>query len=534
MDNEYDVIVIGSGGAGLSAAIEAKQKANKVLVVSKTTPTQSQTVQAQGGINAVIYDNKDSVDNHIFETYNSAQDLANKDNIRFLCERAKNTIFWLDKLGVPFSKTEKGEFAQRPFGGSKYIRTCYSSDYTGFKILHTLYDTCIKENIQFLNEYVLLDFECNNNNICNLVVFNLKTSEVVNLKAKSYVLATGGASNCFTGFTTNSVSTSADGLAIALKNGLELSNMEFIQFHPTALKRNNSLISESARAVGAYIVTKDEKRFIDELDTRDNVARAIKEKLLKKEEVFLDLRHLNESKLKVLIPQEIRLIKDMLGLDIKNDLIPINPAAHYCMGGIKTNVSCETSIKNLFVAGEVAQANIHGANRLGGNSLLEIIALGRIAGNNASKIKEIEKKAKNHKLEKLENEINSLLSNKKIVNIYKIRNELGKKMFENVGLFRDEKGLKEVINFLDIKDKEIENIGIKDKSKVYNKNILEYFELKNLILISKVITKSALKRKESRGSHYRIDFNKNNDLYSINSIIKMLDKQLIHKFEKVL
>lgn len=308
-----DVIIVGSGGAGLSAALGAKEAGASVLVISKTFPTHSQTVQAQGGINAVLYkDKNDSIEEHINDTYTSSRTLSNKSNIKFMCDNGKETIKWLDKLGVPFSRNEEDNIAQRPFGGTKAIRTCYSSDYTGLKILHTLYDNCLKQNIDFLYEHILVDLIIDNNRVVGVKVLNLLNSEINEIYSKTVILATGGYSNIFSGFTTNSNLTTGDGIAIAFNRGAKLSNLEFVQFHPTALKYSNTLISESARAEGAYLVTKEGDRFVDELRTRDIVARAIKDKILEGKEVYLDLRHLDIKVLKEKMPQEIKLIKDFL------------------------------------------------------------------------------------------------------------------------------------------------------------------------------------------------------------------------------
>lgn len=343
-------------------------------------------MQAQGGINCVLDYENDSISNHLTDTYKSSKQLGNIKTIKKMCESAQETITWLDRLGVPFSRDTSGNIAQRYFGGTKAKRTCYSSDYTGLKIIHTLYDNCIKKDIEFLNEHSLIDLIIKNKKYLGINVFNLLNGEEISLYSKTLIIATGGYGNIYSTHTTNSISTTGDGLAIAFKHGIKLSNLEFIQFHPTALKGTNTLISESARAEGAFLIDDEGKRFVDELTTRDEVARAIKKKIDNGENVYLDMRHININIIKEKMPQEKKLIKDIMNLDLHKDLIPIVPAVHYTMGGILTNVSCETSIKDIFACGEVAQNNTHGANRLGGNSLLEIITFGKIAGSNAAEI----------------------------------------------------------------------------------------------------------------------------------------------------
>lgn len=531
-----DIIIIGSGGAALSAALKAKENNAEVLVISKTYPTHSQTVQAQGGINAVLNEEIDSVKFHIEDTYKSSKKLANKKNIEYMCNMAKDTIFWLDEIGVPFSKSETSQIEQRPFGGTKYSRTCYSSDYTGLKIMHTLYDTCIKNEIKFLNEYILIDLVVENNCVKACYILNLLNSKIEKIYTKSVILATGGYSNIYQPYTTNSNSTTGDGIAIAYNNGAKLSNMEFVQFHPTALKGSNTLISESARAEGAYLVCKDGTRFVNELSTRDEVARAIKHKMIEGEDVYLDLRHLDINVVKEKMPQEIKLIKELLNLNVEKDLIPINPAAHYTMGGILTNVSCETSIENLYACGECAQTNIHGANRLGGNSLLEIISFGRVCGENASKkaLKIDEKVASDFDKNIYENYIHTIISKKSDTTIYKIKEKLAEIMFTKVGLFRNKDSLIELKEELEILSNDFNKVGISDKSEIYNKNLQEYFELKNILTISQLVVISAIQREESRGSHYRTDYQKESSKFEKISIIYKKENKLIHQFEEIL
>ena len=528
-----DVIIIGSGGAGLSSALSAKEKSDKVLIISKTFPTHSQTVQAQGGINCVINHQVDSIANHINDTYNSSKFLSKTSNIKIMCENAQSTINWLDKIGVPFSRDINGNIEQRYFGGTKHKRTCYSADYTGLKIMHTLYDNCLKNNINFLYEHILIDIIIENDEYKGVKVLNLLNSNITNIYSKTLIIATGGYGSIYSSHTTNSNSTTGDGLAIAFKNGIKLSNLEFVQFHPTALKGTNSLISESARAEGAYLVDENGNRFVDELATRDEVARAIKSKLLSGHNVFLDLRHINITILKEKMPQELRLIKDVLNLNVENDLIPITPAAHYTMGGILTNVSCETSIKNIFACGEVAQNNIHGANRLGGNSLLEIITFGKIAGENAIINANKITKTESIKKENSSNFVELILNKKNEKSIYQIKKELSSLLFKNVGLFRTKKELEYAKERLEILEEEYNLTGIEDKARLYNKNLLDYIELGNIILVSKLTIISALKREESRGSHYRIDYPEMLKEYEKISIIKLDNKNIVHSFEEI-
>jgi succinate dehydrogenase / fumarate reductase flavoprotein subunit len=516
-----DVIVIGSGGAGLSAALSAKKEGKNVLVISKTYPTHSQTCQAQGGINAVLSSTKDdSVENYFNDTYRASHKLGKKEHIEFFCSNSSDTINWLDSIAVAFSRDENGNISQRKFGGTKAKRTCYSSDYTGLKILHTLYDQCLKNNITFQNESMLLDLVVENNKVKGVIVYNLLTGEIEQIQSKAVILAGGGYAGVYTGFTTNSYATTGDCIAIAYKSGAKISNMEFVQFHPTALENKNILISESARGEGGYLVDEDENRFIDELKPRDEVARAIFTKNLEGKKVYLDLRHLGLEKINETMPQERRLVQEFMKLNMENDLIPINPSSHYSMGGILTKLNTQTSIKNLFACGECSQSGVHGANRLGGNSLLEIVMFGKEAGKEASRIIEEDfEEISDNKLKAIKMKIENLFESDNYIDFYSIKKELGRLMFENVGLFREEKKLKTALSKIEQFQDSIKNIGIKDKNKTYNKNLTDYLELENMLIVSQMIVNSALNRKESRGAHYRVDFKDENESFDKNSIL---------------
>ncbi len=513
-----DILVIGSGGAGLTVALEAKKNKNcKVVVLSKTYATASQTCQAQAGINAVLDETTDSTKNHIEDTIKSAHGIGNKETIEYMCQNSKKTIKWLDDIGVPFSRDENNNIAQRKLGGTKYVRSCYSSDYTGLKILHTLYDNCLKNDIEFMSEYMVLNFivDTEINTIKGVIVLELNTGEVKQILAKTVVVASGGYGGIYEEYTTNSSATTGDMISIALNSNCDVSDMEYVQFHPTSLKGSCILISESARGAGGYLVAsaaekKDEiHRFIDELLPRDVVARAIYEKIQEGNDVYLDLRHLGIEKIQRLMPQEYNLTLEFTGLKLDQDLIPIQPAAHYTMGGIIADIDGQTNIKNLFAVGECSLNGVHGANRLAGNSLLEIITFGKRVGQNAldksnqiasfdtSKVYdtfELEKK----KLEDIYNYPNE-------IDFYKIKSSIGKMMYDDVGLFRKKDKMENVLAKLNQWKTEINKMGITDKSKVYNTNLKEFLEFKSILDVSISITSSAIKNETSRGAHYRMD-----------------------------
>ena len=522
-----DILILGSGGAGLCAALEAKRKGKSVLVVSKTYPTQSQTSQAQGGINAVLEqrENGDSTQNHIEDTLRSAHGLGDEKTISYMCEKSEDTISWLDRLGVPFSRDEKTLIASRSLGGASHPRACYSSDYTGLKILHTLYDSSLKEGIEFLNEHMLLSFIIEDKMVKGITCLDLVTSEVKQILASNVIVASGGYGSLYHGFTTNSSATTGDSIAAALEQKIEVSNMEYIQFHPTALKKSFVLMSESARGEGGYLVTKDEKRFVDELLPRDVVARAIMEKLQDGEEVYLDLRHLGLEKIKKAMPQEYDLALEFAKKRLDSDLVPIMPAAHYTMGGIDTDIQGRTSIENLYAIGECSSNGVHGANRLGGNSLLEIVTFGRAIGeyvaskNNKTEL--IEKEYEEYKKDR--QKIEQLFELPNEVDFYTVRKLLGVEFYKNVGLFRSKEKLESTLKkVLEWKEK-LPLMGVSDKSKTYNTNLKEFIEFSNLLTIAQAVILSALKREESRGAHYRSDFPQEDPRYAEKSLISDLE-----------
>ncbi len=514
-----DVLVIGSGGAGLVAAIAAKESGASVKVVGKSFPTRSQTSMAQGGINAAMANvDADSVEAHIADTLKSAQGLADEGAVRKLCEEAIESIEWLDRIGLPFSRTKEGEIAQRRLGGASGIRACYAQDYTGLKILHTLYDQASKMGIEFVNEHFVLNYvvegkKSDKPHVSGATFLNIKTGEVVQMDAKAVIVATGGYSQLYHGFTTNSSASTGDGAAAAIRAGARLSDMEFVQFHPTALKNSAILISESARGAGGHLLDANKERFTDELAPRDVVARAINDEIAKGGEVYLDIRHLGEELIDHELPQERKLAITYEGVDPVVDLIPIKPVAHYTMGGIDVDADSMSCINGLYAAGEAANHKVHGANRLGGNSLLELIVFGRQAGRNASAYaKENEIMSTNtQQLEDDLNFISGIKSYSSEISFYQKRDLLGEMFYSGAGIKRTDSGLQKLLEGVRAIQEEIPKMGIVDKSKAYNTNLVEFIEFINIMELSEVLLVGAIKREESRGAHYREDIPSRND-----------------------
>lgn len=448
-----DVLIIGAGGAGLVAALSAHEAGAKVRVLTKEYPTRSQTCMAQGGINAALGNvEEDSVASHIQDTLKSAHGIAEERAVKLLCESAPYAVAWLDSIGVCFSRTKDAKIAQRKLGGAYAARACYAQDYTGLKILHTLYDRCVAAGIEILNERYLLNFITHTPQnadayVGGATVLNSRTGEVETYESASVIIATGGYSRIYDKHSTNSTRSTGDGIAAGLRAGARVSDMEFIQFHPTALKNSSILISESARGSGGYLVNSKGERFTNELAPRDEVARAIHAEMQKGEEVYLDIRHLGEAFIDEELPQERKLAKLYENVDPVYDLVPIKPVAHYTMGGLEVNKHSQTKVRGLFAVGECANHKVHGANRLGGNSLLELVVFGREAGKNAALYakdfdKEIDASTFTQSAQ------NFILGVKHFTNqidFYEKRSFIGNIFYNNAGVIRDDMGLKAVL-----------------------------------------------------------------------------------------
>ncbi len=530
-----DILIIGGGGAGLSVALRAKELGAKVLLVNKSYPTRAQTSMAQGGINAVLEDDRKKIESHIEDTLRSSMGLGDEEMIRRMCENAKEGVLWLDRAGVPFSRTKEGEIAQRRLGGAKDKRACYSQDYTGLKILHTLYDQCVKNGIEILNEKFLLNLIVEEGEVFGATFLDLKSVKVEAIYAKSVIMATGGYAGIYHGFTTNSSHATGDGASAFLRAGGKLSNLEFIQFHPTSLKTSSILISESARGAGGKLLNQKGERFVDELKTRDEVSRAVFKEIEKGNEVFLDIRDLGEEFINENLPQERKLAVFYEGVDPVKDLIPIKPSAHYTMGGIAVNRDLQSSVKGIFAIGECAEAMTHGANRLGGNSLLELVVFAKEASENAYEFAKRRKDFKEPKeqVKKDEDFIKAVYRLPNKIDFYEKREMLGKILYRNCGVFRKEENLKAALSFVRQTQKELPFMGISDKSGVYNTNLRDFIEFGNMLELSEAVLVAAISRRESRGAHFREDFPSLNESYGLRSVVWKEDGVICGDFVKV-
>lgn len=530
----YDVVIVGAGGAGLRTAIEcARDEGVKIAVVSKVYPTRSHTGAAQGGVNAALGNviKDDSPETHAYDTIKGSDFLADQDAVFFMCENAPEVVYELDRWGVPFSRLPDGRIAQRPFGGASFPRTVFSADRTGHVILHTLFEQALsKDNIDFYNEFFLIDILHNGQRVKAVSIYDIKNGEVITLRTKAVVLATGGFARIYWQRSTNAVGNTGDGVAVALRNGVPLKDIEFIQFHPTGLAKTGILLSEACRGEGGYLLNKFGERFMSryapekmELAPRDMVSRAIEYEIREgrgigegtSAYVYLDLRHLGEEKIKERLPQVRQLAIDFEGVDPVTDLVPIRPTAHYCMGGIHVEnyITSSTSLEGLYAVGECACVSVHGANRLGGNSLIELLVFGKFCGiavreyakyNQHLPITEAEENAGREYIEKL-------IRREGSEKVAQIRKRMGEITWEKMGIFRDEKSLTSAYEELSELLERWENIPLVDKSKVFNTNLIELMELRNMIEIARAVAFCALHRRESRGGHYREDYPERDD-----------------------
>ncbi|MCS6957725.1 MAG: FAD-dependent oxidoreductase [Aquificaceae bacterium] len=530
----YDVVVVGAGGAGLRAAIEcARDPSVRVAVVSKVYPTRSHTGAAQGGLNAALGNAvpQDSPEAHAFDTIKGSDFLADQDAVYFMCKHAPEVVYELDRWGVPFSRMEDGRIAQRPFGGASFPRTVYSADRTGHVLLHTLFEQALaRDNVDFFNEFFLLDLLHNGQRVKGVVLYDIKNGEVINLKAKAVILATGGFARIYWQRSTNAIGNTGDGVAVALLNGLPLKDVEFIQFHPTGLAKTGILLSEACRGEGGYLINKLGERFMAryapekmELAPRDMVSRAIEYEIREgrgfgegtSAYVLLDLRHLGEEKIKERLPQVRQLAIDFEGVDPVYDPVPIRPTAHYCMGGVHVEnyMTSSTPMEGLYAVGECACVSVHGANRLGGNSLIELLVFGKFCGISAREyVKQVDFLELTDGEEKKGLEfVEHLVKREGNEKLAHIRRRMGEITWEKMGIFRDETSLQSAFEELSELLQRWERIPLVDKSKVFNTNLVELIELRNMLHLARAVAFCALHRKESRGGHYREDYPERDD-----------------------
>lgn len=528
--HSHDIVIVGAGLAGLRAAIAAAEvsKGVEISVVSKVYPTRSHSVCAQGGTAAVMREG-DNHDLHAWDTVKGSDFLADQDVAEFFVKRISEEIVRLEHWGMPWSRTSDGKIAQRMFGGHSFPRTCYSADLVGFQEMHTLYGRALAyHNIKFYDEWYVTSLVAEEGRVKGLTAIDLKTGTMSAFRAKAIIMATGGACRIYR-FTTYSFTATGDGMVLAYRAGAPLEDMEFVQFHPTGLVPSGVLISEAARGEGGYLLNRKGERFMEryakgmmELAPRDIVARAEMIEIMEGRAfdgpngpyIALDLTHLGEEKINERLPFIREVAQRLVNIDPVHEPIPIAPAAHYSMGGIRANIKTATPLPYLFAAGECSCLSLHGANRLGSNSTAECLVFGAVAGEEAAKLaltSELPDLPKEKLAEEEKRVFDHILGNEGGERVPEIRIQMMNVMNDKVWIFRDEQRLAEAVREIrSLKDR-FKKAKVEDSSRVFNLGLINALELDFMLDLAEVTALSALHRKESRGAHSRVDYPKRDD-----------------------
>ena len=520
---DHDILIIGAGLAGMRAALSAKEQGADVAVVSKVHPVRSHSNAAQGGINAALTDRGDDWRDHAYDTIKGSDFLGDQDAIALMCQEAGDEVIAMEHMGAIFNRDEEGRLGTRAFGGQREARTFFVADFTGQALLHVLYEQIVKAGALVYEEWFVLSLIVRDGKCGGAVMMDIRTGKIEVVRAKAGILAAGGLGRVFEP-STNALICTGDGMSLGYRAGASLMDMEMVQYHPTTLKGSGVLISEAARGEGAYLLNSENDRFMlkyapefKELASRDVVSRCEQTEINEGRGidgcVLLDLRHLGEKYISERLSQIRELAMDFANVDMVKEPVPIMPGMHYQMGGVKANVDGETGVPGLYAAGEVACVSVHGGNRLGANSLLDTLVFGRRSGVHAADmIKSIQHlDVDDSAADDDRQNIQNLLSNDKNESFGQIRLDMGTAMKEHFGVFRDENGMREGIEKIELVKERAKSVYVADKTSTFNTNLLFTLELGFMLECAESIAVSAADRSESRGAHTRTDMPERDD-----------------------